>query len=349
MPTDSTPPEKRLSQAELEALLQRLSRAQEAGDDGVPLQDVQDILTQSGLEETFFKEVFEEQARQKSKEVKRRQQKRSLITIGALLAVFIPLSILGGYKGREAMARFSPLNPEVEDLRAQLTEKESDIKALEEDKEKLDEEVQAQEERIDNLIEQIGISDPGSEIDNDEAKSDEDTAESSNPKELPAGPPTTVGEVGADTPAGSVLKPGETWVQGGIVMTLTDPSVKSKCDNRLVQFNLTYSNFSGKEQIARLSGSDIAIDVDGEFSSNYAWSYNAAARNNCKTDYRDRPNSSAVNLKFLDIEKLKHGQTVELYLTFFGKLNSYDQDIHFHLEEAGPIQRAKWVINTPRE
>lgn len=347
---------KKLNNEEFENLIQRLSQLQDDGD-GISAEEIAGVFSEDPeLLKAYITDNFEKSNKQKSQDARKRQRKNGLIINLVLLGLAIPLSLFGGYKLRETIARFVPISSEQEELQAQLDAQKEDIKSLETEKAELEQEVENSEKRIDELISQIGSATNGS---NDKPVQKYGTTpgtetetlvatSSTNPGSKTTTHPTNPEEVGADTPSGSILQAGQTWAEDGIVMTLTDPSVKPGCENGLVQFNLTLSNFSGKDQIVRFSGNDLAIDVDSAFSSNYWWTYNAAARNNCNTERHTNPEVAKTRLipyQSLEIEDLNDGETVELYLTFFGDLESFDQTIKFHLEKAGPIEKAKWLIN----
>ena len=333
---------KKVSNEEFKNLIKRISQLQNDAD-GISAEEIAAVFSNDPeLLRSYVEYNFEE---------KKRKRKKGFIINAVLLGLAVPLSLFGGYKAREAAARFSSLNPEQDALVTKLDSQSKELESLEAENAKLNQMVQDKDDRIGELISQIGTQpkpiDPvGGQITGTTGDDQVNAPASSGSKT--GSHPKSAKEVGANTPSGSTLQAGQTWAQDGIVMTLTDPSVKPGCEKGLVQFNLTLSNFSGKDQIVKFSGDDLAIDVDNAFSSNYRWTYNAAARNNCNMYDTSDPKVAKTRLisyKYLGIEDLSDGETVELYLTFFGDLESYEQNIKFHLENAGPIEKAKWVIN----
>ena len=340
---------KKVSNEEFDNLIKRISQLQKDAD-GISAEEIAAVFSNDPeLLKAYVEYNFEE---------KNRKKKKSLIVNAALLLLAVPLSVFGGYKAREAVANFSPLNPEQDELLTQFETQKKEIESLQAEKAEFMQKIEKQEERIDELIENIGetavVTTPKGDdpptIDPPEGGGD--SGETSNEPEsgqTTGVPPKSAEDVGSNTPSGSLLQAGQTWTQDGVVVTVTDPSVKSQCEDGLVQFNLTLSNFSGKDQLVRFSGNDLAVDVNNAFSSDYSWSTNPAVRNNCTISsgrvYASSANNYLVPHRYLEIKDLKNNETVELYITFFGELMSYEDKIRFHLEKAGPIDKAKWLLN----
>lgn len=343
---------KKVSNEEFDNLIKRISQLQKDSD-GISAEEIAAVFSNDPeLLKAYVEYNFEE---------KNRKKKKGLLVNAALLLLAVPLSVFGGYKAREAVARFFPL-PGQDELLTQFEAQKKETESLQAEKAEFMQKIEKQEERIDELIENIGDpnavvttpkGDNSPDIDDEEDSPDSEQKNTSDvsPESSPkiGTPPKSAEEVGSNTPSGSLLQAGQTWTQDGVVVTVTDPSVKSQCEDGLVQFNLTLSNFSGKDQLVRFSGNDLAVDVNNAFSSNYSWSTNPAVRNNCKTSASRVNASSASNYlvphRYLEIKDLKNNETVELYITFFGELMSYEDKIRFHLEKAGPIDKAKWLLN----
>ena len=306
---------KTINEKELEKLLETLSRRKNASQDNLTKAEVFKILEEAGLLEVYEEGDLANLFIQKQK----KKSKLSRIVTAVSAIVFSPLLVFGGYKAKEIALTFDNSTTTTinnyESITQNLKQENSDLEAQLKEIKEQDEKNQ---QRITQLTDRIADIQAG-------------RAATSSSSVLSAEP-------------GSILKPGETWVQDGMEMKVSEVSFKPGCDKAFVQFDISITNKSGADLATNIVGANFYVTVDGKSYSNFSWTTNLAARSNCSTSY-NYPDRFLVKSGLFSIPELKSEQKVEYYLLFWENIYDLNQEIVFHVKEAGNIKSAKWRLN----
>ena len=308
-----------INEKELDKLIKKLSERKNKNEGNLTIKEVLETLNVSDLLDVYEEGDIESILLEKQK----RKSRLSKIVTAVSAIILSPLLVFGGYKAKEIALTFDNSTTTTinnyETITQDLKQENSYLEAqLEEIKEKNEK----NEQRITQLTDRIADIQAG-------------RAATSDSSILSAEP-------------GSILKPGETWSQGGMEMKVSEVSFKPGCDKAFVQFDISIANKSGADLATNIVGADFYVTVDGKSYSNFSWTTNLAARSNCKIT-----NSSNTNLKnnlliqsrYFSIPALKSEQKVEYYLLFWENIYDLKQEIVFHVKEAGNIKSAKWRLN----
>jgi hypothetical protein len=142
-----------------------------------------------------------------------------------------------------------------------------------------------------------------------------------------------------NTPAGTILVPGEEWVQDGMIAKLEKQTFIASCGGFL-EFELIINNNSTQELVVNIDGNDFSfVDDQGQTYSNdnIWWDFGP-------NDPECHPN----RLSEFYIMTLGPGQQVHIALRVLGDPSPSVDEFYFVIFKAGRINNAQWKITVPR-
>jgi hypothetical protein len=153
--------------------------------------------------------------------------------------------------------------------------------------------------------------------------------ETATPRAMATPIPPTATPKAADTPPGTVLGVGETWYQGGMEARVSNINFASQCYHGTVQFDISISNNSGQTLVMNVTKEDVRV-----FDNN-------------NIEYYPNYCSGVHSLIYIE-DYLEAGAESANNLVLSPSLKSSTTQLIFHIEEAGRIKNAKWVVDVPR-
>lgn len=322
---------KTINEKEFEKLVKKLTERKNKSEGNLTIKEVLETLTGSDLLDVYEEGDIESILLEKQK---RKFKSSKIVTIISAI-VLSPLLVFGGYKAKEIALTFDNSTTTTINNYETITENlKQENSGLEEELTEIKKKSQQQEERIQQLTDEI-VSIKRSEP--------ESTPTPSGIKPDTSVPPAE---------PGSVLKPGETWSQGGMEMKVSEVSFKPGCDKAFVQFDISIANRSGADLETDIVGGNFYVTVDNKPYANFSWNKNLAIINKCTTTSNsfytsnlNYQNRYLMTSNVLSIPELKSEQKEEYYLVFWDNIYDLNQEIVFHVKEAGNIKNAKWRLN----
>lgn len=144
----------------------------------------------------------------------------------------------------------------------------------------------------------------------------------------------------ADTPADSILKPGESWRQDGMELSLAYYTFLPKCVGYFLEFGFVISNNTDAEIVTTISGDDFVLSDDR--GKTYGGEDVRAQQRECISGLYIDPASEAK------IRALAPRRSVMLRFFVEGELGKDVNKFVITVAKAGRIRNAVWEIETPR-
>ena len=321
---------KTINEKEFEKLVKKLTERKNKSEGNLTIKEVLETLTGSDLLDVYEEGDIESILLEKQK----RRSKLSIIITIISAIILLPLSVFGGYKAKEIALTFdnsttttiNNYETTVQNLKQENSGLEEQFKEIQEENQELEEENKQKDQKIDQLTNRIA--------------------------DIQTSGTATSGSSALSAEPGSILKPGETWVQDGMEMKVSEVSFKPGCDKAFVQFDISIANRSGADLETDIVGGNFYVTVDNKPYSNFSWNKNLAIINKCTTTSNsfytsnlNYQNRYLMTSNVLSIPELKSEQKEEYYLVFWDNIYDLNQEIVFHVKEAGNIKNAKWRLN----
>ncbi len=142
----------------------------------------------------------------------------------------------------------------------------------------------------------------------------------------------------ADTAAGVTLKPGETWVQNKMTLTLLNQKFAGVTCGGVFEFDFSLDNLEASEVVVSWRGEEITIKDDQDRT--YEAYFQASARPLDCTKF--------APLKGNLVSALGAKQSAKLIIQVHGPLDDKVTKLSVVVSKAGRVQNAKWEIAVPR-
>ncbi len=143
-----------------------------------------------------------------------------------------------------------------------------------------------------------------------------------------------------DTPPSATLKPGETWRQNNMMLTLQRQKFAEVSCGGFLEFDLTLENFEPNELVVNWRGDDVAVKNDQDIPYPQTLFQPSPATTDCAR-YIPLPGASFL-------PALGGRKTFGITVQARGQLDDKVNKIFVVVAKAGRVQNAKWEITVPR-
>jgi len=163
---------------------------------------------------------------------------------------------------------------------------------------------------------------------------------SPEPTSIPTLIPPTLTIPPSNTPLGSRLKPGDTWIQDNFEVTLRNPTFLPGCGGAL-SFEMSFVNNTGRELVISTQiGDQEHFSVKDDTGQSYTDIWWQAGKNGGDC-YR-------TSIGGLNFQAMSAGQVIDLTFRVIGSLPQRSKQITVTINRVSKINSATWVIDIPR-